>query len=166
MKVKCPHEGCGTVMTIPDTPGIADRMLTCPVCGYRNKVAVFIAEMNKPADEDNTEVCISDTDDSIGALKVEGFVYALEEGKNIVGRKAASSLADVQLEVTDNYMSRKHVCISVTKKSDGYQHRIENLNAKNLMAINGTQIQMGEIVVLNYGDVIRLGKTNVQFVRP
>lgn len=151
-------------MTIPDTPGIADRMLTCPICKYRDKVAVFIAEMNKPEEVD-TECCLLESDDSIGVLKIADAVYTLEEGRNTIGRKALSSNADVQLAVEDKYMSREHISITVVKKSSGYQHRIENITTRNHVYINGVEMKSGEVLILQNGDVIRLGKTEIQFVR-
>ena len=162
MKVKCPHEGCGAVMTIPDVTGIADRMLTCPICKYRDKVAVFIAEMNKPED---TECCLLESDDSIGVLKIADTEYALEEGKNTIGRKALSSTADVQLAVEDKYMSREHICITVVKKSHDYQHRIQNIATRNHVFVNGDELNSGEVLILQHGDVIKLGKTEIQFVK-
>lgn len=164
MKVKCPHEGCGAVMTIPDVTGIADRMLTCPICKYRDKVAVFIAEMDKLEDVD-TECCLSESDDTIGVLKIAEAIYALVEGRNTIGRKAPSSTADVQLVVEDKYMSREHISITVEKKSNGYQHKIENITTRNHVLINGNEMKAGEVLVLQQGDVIRLGKTDIRFVR-
>lgn len=165
MKVKCPHDGCGAVLTIPDTPGIADRMLSCPVCKYRDKVSVFIAEMEKQNDDD-TEICFSDRSDTIGTLRVGDVDYHLTEGENTIGRKAASSNADVQLAVDDKRMSREHVCVSVIKMPKGdYQHTIRNVTTKNSVFVNGKEMQEGEMIILQYGDVVRLGKTDIQFVR-
>lgn len=164
MKVKCPHEGCDAVITIPDIPGVAERMLTCPICKYRNKVAVFIAEMNK-SEEVDTECCLLKYNDSIGVLKIADTEYALEEDKNTIGRKAPSSTADVQLAVEDKHMSREHISITVVKKSNGYQHRIENITTRNHVFVNGNEMKAGEMLILQHGDVIRLGKTEIQFVR-
>lgn len=164
MKVKCPHEGCGAVMTIPDVTGIADRMLTCPICKYRDKVAVFIAEMDKLEDVD-TECCLSESDDTIGVLKIAEAIYALVEGRNTIGRKAPSSTADVQLVVEDKYMSREHISITVVKKSHDYQHRIQNIATRNHVFVNGDELKSGEVLILQHGDVIKLGKTEIQFVK-
>lgn len=153
-------------MTIPDTPGIADRMLTCPICKYRNKVSEFIAEMNKPSEDNSTEVCFSNEDAVLGILELDGIKYKLNEGKNTIGRKAASSMADIQLMVTDMHMSRTHICITVMKRTDGYQHRMENLTTNNPVAVNSNIMKPGEIVVLKFGDIIHLGKTDILFTKP
>lgn len=164
MKVKCPNHNCGAVMTIPDTPGIADRMLTCPICKRRDKVSLFMEEMNKP-EEDSTEVCFSETNDSIGVLRVGNSTYPLTEGANFIGRKSLSSTADIQLIVDDLYMSRMHICISVTKKPEGYQHKIENLTTRNTVIVNGKEMKAGEVFILKYGETIRLGHTDIKFER-
>lgn len=164
IKVKCPHEECDAVITIPDIPGVAERMLTCPFCHYRDKVAVFIAEMNKPEEVD-TECCLLESDDTIGVLKIADAVYTLEEGKNTIGRKAPSSTADVQLAVDDKHMSREHISITVVKKSNGYQHRIENITTRNHVFINGNEMKDDEVLILQHGDVLKLGRTEIQFVR-
>lgn len=166
MKVKCPNSKCGAVMTIPNAPGIADRMLTCPICKYRDKVSVFIAEMNKTQEDDSTELCLSDDNAVIGLLEVNGAKYPLKEGRNTVGRKAVSSTADVQLYVNDMHMSRQHICISVMKRTDNYQHRLENITSNNSVSVNGNVMKAGEIIILKFGDVIQLGKTEVHFVKP
>lgn len=162
IKVKCPH--CGAIITIQNATGVADKMLKCPNCNYRDKVSVFIAEINKPMDDD-TEACITASEDCIGSLKVGDKLYPLAEGKNTIGRKSVSSVADVQLDVEDRRMSRMHICITVVKKTNGVQHRIENLTMQGKVIINGNTMKAGEVVILQFGDVIRLGETDIQFVR-
>lgn len=161
MKVKCPNNSCGALLTIQDTPGIADKMLRCPVCQHRDKVSVFIAEINKL--EDRTELCLQDSYKSTGTLIVNGVSYPLAEGPNTIGRKSVTSVADVQLAVDDKRMSRMHICITVVKKNDFYQHQIENISSRNKVIINGKYLQAGEVEILKYDDIIRLGETEIKF---
>ena len=81
--------------------------------------------------------------------------YPLAEGQNLVGRKGDTSKATVQIDTTDRYMSRQHVCITVTTLPDGNVKAIlSNYQNKNLTTIDGQEIETGDAIRLTDGNCI------------
>lgn len=97
-----------------------------------------------------------------GALIVNGKRYPLSIGVNIVGRKASTSQATVQIETSDRYMSRQHARIVVTRLPGGkLKSVISNDHNKNISTIDGQDLLQGDAIVLNNGDRIVMGETTV-----
>lgn len=78
---------------------------------------------------------------------------------SIVGRKAATSRASVQIDTTDGYMSREHIQIDVDNGS------FSVMNARNLndTYVNSQLIANGDVVVLQHGNVIKMGESSLRF---
>lgn len=90
--------------------------------------------------------------------------YLLPIGRNIVGRSGETSEATIQIESEDRYMSRQHCCIDVKMGSDGQVTAVlSNYQNKNVMKVNGHQIQKGTSIQLSDGNTITMGHTNVKF---
>jgi hypothetical protein len=49
----------------------------------------------------------------------------------------------------------------VVKTAYGIEHRLVEINSKNIIVLNGKPIQRNDILVLNFGDRLTLGKTDV-----
>lgn len=97
-------------------------------------------------------------------LLYEGKKYSLQEGKNIVGRKAKTSEASVQIETSDRYMSRQHCNITVTTMSDESKKVVfSNYQNKNQTIIDGQEICTGDEIRLTDGDSITMGHTTIIF---
>ena len=97
-------------------------------------------------------------------LSFGGKDYPLAEGSNIVGRKATTSKATVQIETADRYMSRQHCCIVVTTLSDGTKKGVlSNYQNKNATLVDGQAIEQGDAIRLTDGNSITMGKTTVTF---
>lgn len=97
-------------------------------------------------------------------LVVDGRKYLLAVGTNIVGRKADTSQATVQIETFDRYMSRQHAKIVVTRLPDGkLKAVISNDRNKNMTTIDGDDILRNDAYVLQDGDHIVMGKTTVTY---
>lgn len=95
-------------------------------------------------------------------LRVGGRDYPLQIGVNIVGRKASTSTATVQIETPDRYMSRQHAKIVVTRQPGGkLKAVISNDHNKNISTIDGQDLLQGDAFVLNDGDHIIMGETTV-----
>lgn len=95
-------------------------------------------------------------------LKVGSETYPLSIGVNIVGRKATTSQASVQIETSDRYMSRQHAKIVVTRMPDGKLRTvISNDHNKNISTIDGQDLLQGDAIVLSDGDRIVMGETTV-----
>ena len=97
-------------------------------------------------------------------LMFGGVSYYLKEGQNIVGRKASSSQATVQIETADRYMSRQHCSITVTTLPDGSKKAVlSNYQNKNLTTIDGQEIGNSDAIRLTDGNNITMGHTTVSF---
>lgn len=93
-----------------------------------------------------------------------GVSYLLEEGQNIVGRKASTSKATIQIETSDLYMSRQHCSITVTTLPDGTKKVVlSDYQNKNQTSVDGQKIETGDAIRLSDGNTITMGKTTVTF---
>ena len=54
--------------------------------------------------------------------------------------------------------------IDVVKKPSGYEHRLVEINSKNIVKLNGKPINRGDILVLKFGDVLTLGVSDIDWV--
>ena len=97
-------------------------------------------------------------------LFLNGRRYPLSAGRNVVGRKASSSDAQVQIETSDLYMSRRHICIEVIRLADGSSKvLVSNDKNKNSTYVNGSLLNVGDRVVLTNGTQIKMGDTIVTY---
>lgn len=103
---------------------------------------------------------------AIGSLQViaNGQKYKLASGTNIIGRQHPSSQATIQIATDDGYMSRQHMRIDVFPSGSGFQYRISDNNSKNSLTLNGSVLGSGDVVMLNPGDRITIGRTNLVFM--
>ena len=173
LTVVCPN--CRSRLSLQNEPGIQDKMLACPICKYKAKVSLFqmgqAGKGGQGSSEDDTELPASlrqqrKTDP--GQMRVEqtGQIIELCVGSLVIGRLAKSGTADVQIG-NDNYnaeyMSRRHVQIDVVKTAHGVEHRLVEIGSKNIIKLNGKDIQRGDVIVLHFGDRITLGNTELVF---
>lgn len=97
-------------------------------------------------------------------LEYNGHIYRLSEGKNIVGRKAITSTANIQVETLDRYMSRQHISITVTTLPDQtVKALLSNYQNKNQTLVNDQPIVAGDTIRLIDGNRIKMGRTTVTF---
>ena len=88
----------------------------------------------------------------------------LSVGRNIVGRKATTSQATIQIPTDDHYMSRQHCCIDITAFNDGTKKAVlRNFQNKNVTFINGQPLESDDIIRLFDGDTIKMGDTILTF---
>lgn len=92
-----------------------------------------------------------------------GRTYALRSGINTIGRKASSSAATVQIATDDRTMSRSHAVIEVSNAGGNTIHILRNGANKNPSYLNGTVIGPQDQLILNNGDRIRMGNTEMTF---
>lgn len=89
-----------------------------------------------------------------------GRRYPLTMGSNIVGRKAETSHATLQIPADDLYMSREHCIININ--TDG-SATISNYKNKNRTAVNGKILVGQHKEILTNGCQITLGHTNFEY---
>lgn len=92
-----------------------------------------------------------------------GRSYSLHPGINTIGRKANSSTATVQIAVEDKYMSRSHAIIEVRNAGGQLVYIMKNGANKNPSYLNGTLVGPSDQLILNNGDRIKLGYTELTF---
>lgn len=101
---------------------------------------------------------------SIGCL-VDKFnhEYALCMGINTIGRKASSSSATVQIITQDRTMSRSHAIIEIRNAGGQMVHILRNGANKNPSYHNGVLIGSSDQMILNNGDTVKFGSTELTF---
>lgn len=183
-RIKCPK--CGVVLDVKNSQNETVKQITCPSCKTILQVKfqlqqepieakTFYAPPKQSADNGATQlvggnfgatqlVMSSKKETSKASIQYGGVGYPLEEGRNIVGRKASTSTATVQIETADRYMSRQHCSITVTTLPDGTKKAVlSNYQNKNQTTIDGQPIETGDSIRLTDGNSITMGHTTVTF---
>lgn len=89
--------------------------------------------------------------------------FPLSIGMNTVGRADEDRPSDINIK-NDPTISRRSIAIEVILKEDkGYQFKMKVLRAANPVLHNDKPLIEGEIIYLNYGDSIKLGRTTLRF---
>ena len=97
-------------------------------------------------------------------LTYGGKDYPLKEGQNIIGRQGTTSMATVQIETADRYMSRQHCSITVSTLPDGTKKVVlRNYQNKNQTTVDGQPIENDDTIRLTDGNCITMGHTTVTF---
>lgn len=111
------------------------------------------------------ETCIGGTSTAGVGMLVDnkGASYQLCSGINTIGRKAASSSASVQIATDDRTMSRSHAIIEVRNAGGQTIHILRNGANKNPSYLNGSLIGQQDQFILNNGDHIKMGNTELIF---
>ena len=182
MKIKCPC--CAVVLTVKTKPGIENKSVTCTVCKQSSSFRLFkqITEIKAEHTEypgehtsyashrSETQLNI-DENYTLGKLKVEdsGVSFRLKVGRNIIGRKATASTADIQIPTAGGkHMSREHLVIEVKKVvGKGFVHYASLYKEKvNETAINNESLEYGDSIVLKSGDKLKLPDATILFEIP
>jgi predicted Zn finger-like uncharacterized protein len=169
ISVRCPHCHVGLKVDEHKLPaGI--HAFKCPSCQGAIPVSLLSQQAPAPSKDAGQTSILPRTQAGIGVLHVEANgdtdeqQLPLQEGQNIVGRKAMASRANVCIHTFDKSMSREHLLIEVKKDgASGYKHFLQDNNSKNQTLYNGNCLGRGEIVVLSDGDEIVIGHTLLRF---
>ena len=107
----------------------------------------------------------------MGKLKVEDFgvSFRLKVGRNVIGRKATASTADIQIPTAGGkHMSREHLVIEVKKVAGkGFVHYASLYKEKvNVTTINDELLEYGDSIVLKSGDKLKLLDVTILFEIP
>lgn len=91
-----------------------------------------------------------------GGLEFAGAFFPLARGRNVVGRKASTSTASLQLPDESRYMSREHFVVEVSVASSGRLRHELTLYKDNVQPtwVNSMPLMHGERVELHHGDKI------------
>ena len=77
----------------------------------------YVGHSSSPSQSDETILAGKNEEVTPGYLLYGGQKYSLGFGNNVIGRKATTSQATVQIATDDRYMSRQHLVIQVIKAS-------------------------------------------------
>lgn len=190
-RVKCPH--CGSVLTIKShyLNVVGDKKLKCPTCQEISLLSQFVRLSSDNQSEEsvyknsphnsNGSMAHENTvlrerskeqpknENVIGVLKIKGSndIYQLLEGRQIIGRQASSSQAQIQINTGDaRRLSREHLVIEVQSDVQGGFRHIASLckEKSNATFINNDKLEFGDRVILRNGDIIRLPDIIMVFV--
>jgi len=184
-RIKCPK--CGVVLDVKNSKNEEVKQIICPSCKTLLQVKfqpqqepmeakTFYAPPKQPVADNGatqlvggsfgaTQLVMSPKNEvSKASLVFGGVSYPLEEGQNIIGRKASTSKATIQIETADRYMSRQHCSITVTTLPDGKKKAVlSNYQNKNQTTIDGQSIETGDAIRLTDGNSITMGHTTLTF---
>ena len=163
--ITCPQ--CNQELSFQEIPGYQSMIVECPKCSFKATAGVYQESQRKKVKKTVSDLPTefnlpSVFKTNIGKLKIvnSGEIFKLQEGTNIIGRKADSSVANIKI-ASDPFMSRQHLRIDVIRSSNGVEHRLIEINSKNIVELNGKAIKRGDILILKNGDSLTLGKTVV-----
>ena len=186
-RIKCPK--CGVVLEVKNSKDEAVKLITCPKCKVKLQVKFQPQPQQRPLEAHtvygpqtpvnngetqlggaaigksaSTELATPKVQVQCALLSYNGESYPLEIGKNIVGRKATTSQATLQIATTDRYMSRQHAVVNVTRLPDGsLKCTLRNDQNKNQTLVDGQPIENGDEIRLIDGNRITMGHTTILF---
>ncbi len=166
IRISCPV--CGSVLVVKNSSDNAFKEVTCPVCKKRSPYASFRIVLTD-ANEDHTEypTAYCDTGNIIGSLVSQALSsrWQLHEGRNVVGREAQSSHAQIRLPCTDRRMSREHLVIEVSRvEGKGFVHCASLTKEQvNPTYVGSVLLEYGDKIVLHHNDVIKLPGIELRF---
>lgn len=185
-RVKCPN--CQIILDVTNSKEEEVKQITCPNCKAVLQVkfppkqapleaqTYYAPQIQPSADSGATQLTGSSDGvtqlvfpkempkESNACLVFDEKSYPLEEGQNIVGRKATTSKATIQIETDDRYMSRQHCAITVATLPDGTKKAVlSNYQNKNQTTVDGQEIETGDAIRLVDGNHITMGHTTVVF---
>ena len=170
IRIKCPS--CGAVLTVKDMPGLETKSVNCPVCKQR---APFTQYKKVDESDDHTQYPDGVRGGSAHSgdsekTKVDFNVnYTVKKGKNVIGRKASQSVADVQISTGESRkLSREHLTIDVNLvPGKGMRHYVSLYKQKvNKTFIGSVPLEYGDCIVLKHGDIIKLPDVSLRFIVP
>lgn len=166
--VKCP--ACGVVLEVRNSQNEEVKIIHCPQCKMALRVR-FQRQVDEPMDAETHIPGLSEDNDTVIAglgssagkafIVCDGRKYELREGDNIVGRKASTTTADVQLAVTDRYISRLNAIVKVRKTGGNLLVTIANYKNQNPIKVGAVTLLNDDELVLENGNEFTMGQTKM-----
>lgn len=181
IKIKCPN--CGGPLKLKLGFQNMDIAVPCPICKVSSPLKSYmkVSELKQsdnteyPDDDEKTTFGVRVVNGIIGQLKVQDALqpsFPLKMGRNVIGRKAKSSTADIQIPLPveqRSRTSREHLIIDVDKVKDkGVVHYL-SLYPKSKMnetLFNGEKLSNSDRVILKNNDIITLPDVKLVFEIP
>lgn len=160
-KIKCPQ--CHGLLEVTNPGDRPSMLITCqnPQCGARMRIDFQTG---------NTQLDDGGKDSSvIGHIVYAGDRYSLNEGVNTIGRRAPTSEATLQIDTTDQSMSRLHACLRVERlKSGRVKAILSDARPPEKAALlpirfDDDPLFPEDAIVLANGDTFILGQTKLTY---
>lgn len=171
MQINCPKCKKQLSISIDKLPQDKEKaMIKCPGC---QQVIVFNVPKAQVPPQNIARPDKTMIDDVFGKNQKKqnkqlvdqttGKIYFLKPGKNTIGRKA-----DISIE-TDLYLSRVHCLIEIIEKTNAVEAVLSDDGSasssgepsKNGTFINGERLSAYDKIMLNEGDLIKIGHTEL-----
>ncbi len=174
-KLQCP--ACKCILEISDYHGSDQVVIQCPSCKTRNKMCDFIKNpvvQPKPAPKAPdcaTQLAFGGSGSDAGRTQYlmdlrSGARFTLSMGRNLVGRRATSSVsvADIQIDTKDMGVSRSHFYVELHCMDDGkIKAVLSNAKNKNTTFVNNELIEGEDKIVLHNRDLIKISQTELKY---
>ncbi len=133
-----------------------------------NKNHVPAAPKQSPLDDGNpkTQVRFTNIDthylEILANEKTPNQRFELDQKYLTIGRfSSQSNLSDLSIKTADEFMSRKH---AVLRRQPNGKFTISDAGSVNKVFVNDNELEIGEEVYLQNGDLIKIGRTFVRYV--
>lgn len=158
-RVKCPQ--CGVILEVKNSKNEAVKSFSCPGC----HASLSVTFQKQEVDDSITRLPTRQVEHaSLPMLISNGQAFQLSLGRNIIGRKATTSVADIQIPTEDRLISRHHALIMVEEDpAGGYRVRLTNYKNKNLTRVNGVDVVDDDEIFLEEGATLLMGATVLTF---
>lgn len=168
------------VVRCPSKSGV--YRITCPACKTKRNLRINLHE-SESLREESTELLDEQTvvwpsqpeipGSEPLAVTIKGKLVMVRHGflkkefpigarSQTVGRWDESEMSDIAIK-NDSSISRRSVKIDVIPSISGGEFRLTVLKCANPVLVNSTPLAAGEVISLNGGDTIILGKTKFRF---
>jgi pSer/pThr/pTyr-binding forkhead associated (FHA) protein len=155
--------------------------LVCNVCNTKSQqripsVSDLPAQGKSPAapmaqnhaDDDNpkTQVRFTNIDthylEVLANEKTPNQRFELDQKYLTIGRfSSQSNLSDLSVKTADEYMSRKH---AILRRQPNGKFTVSDAGSLNKVYLNDTELETGEEVYLQNGDMLKMGRTFFRYV--
>ena len=162
LKVMFSQQHAATPQSFGETEYVGNSNGETQYVNRDNGETLYVGHSSSQSDE----TILADKNEEVtpGYLLYGGQKYPLGFGTNVIGRKATTSQATVQIATDDRYMSRQHLAIQVCMVStDNVRVVVSNYHNKNASYVNGQLLNEGDQLILSEGSIIKMGNTTVVY---
>lgn len=168
----CTNPQCQKVFSFnaPDSAG--RRRVACPYCKMINEVFSMPKMRHEPAAGDGADVSrqqvFKPTEVSLRKAISSPLIltygtlfhkksFTLDTGCYYLGRADEETPSDISID--DRTVSRRSLRIDVALNADGYVYKLTVERAANPVYCNKMELRPGDIIFLNPGDTLTVGRT-------
>ena len=160
----CENPDCGQRQSVLNSRKVQYRTVKCCKCGHPN-VVYFDTDMTIIKKHPQEQLSSS------WFWEHRGERQPLNEGEQTLGRMSASHEADLEIFTgEDKSVSRIHCLLKVVKLNSGREKVIisdvrgEGKIEKMATTVNGMPLADGDLIVLEDGDKVVMGKQTITFL--